>query len=62
MRWATIDNGVMTVYSMAISENGGSELQVYRRTLTEKGMDISYLRMLDETVELRMEGTLVRAQ
>lgn len=62
MRWATLENGLMTVYSMAISDSGGSELQVYRRTLTEKGMDISFLRMQDETVELRMTGTLVRAK
>jgi hypothetical protein len=62
MRWATLENGAMTIYSMAIANNGGSELQVYRRTLTEKGMDISFLRMHDETVELKMEGTLVRTQ
>ncbi|NKB48113.1 MAG: hypothetical protein GKS02_01990 [Alphaproteobacteria bacterium] len=62
MRWATIEDGAMTVYSMAISANGGSELQVYRRTLTEKGMDISFLRMQDEKVELRLEGTLVRTK
>ncbi|NNE84878.1 MAG: hypothetical protein HKN28_13010 [Alphaproteobacteria bacterium] len=62
MRWATVENGAMTIYSMAIADNGGSELQVYRRTLTDKGMDISFLRMQDETVELRMEGTLVRTQ
>ena len=62
MRWATIENGAMTIYSMAISDNGGSELQVYRRTLTEKGMNISFLRMQDEIVELRMEGTLVRTK
>lgn len=62
MRWATLENGAMTVYSMAISETGGSELQVYRRTLTEKGMNISFLRMSDEAVELRMEGTLVRTK
>jgi hypothetical protein len=30
--------------------------------LTEKGMDVSFLRMRDETVELTMNGTLVRAK
>jgi hypothetical protein len=47
---------------MAIDENGGSELQVYRRTLTKKGMDISFLRMRDETVVVIMEGKLVRTK
>lgn len=62
MRWATIENGAMTVYSMAISENGGSELQVYRRTLTDKGMDVSFLRLHDEAVVVKMEGKLVRTK
>ena len=62
MRWATIENDAMTIYSMAISDNGDSELQVYRRTLTEKGMDISYLRLHDEAIELRMAGNLVRTK
>lgn len=62
MRWASLENGAMTIYSMAISDSGGSELQVYRRTLTDKGMDISFLRMRDETVEIKMNGTLVRTK
>ena len=62
MRWVTFENGAMTVYSMAINENGGSELQVYRRTLTEKGMDLSFLRMQNEKVLVRMTGTLVKTK
>lgn len=61
MRWAKVKDNAMTVYSMAIGETGGSVLQVYRRSLTEKGMDISFLRMRGEKVELRLDGTLVRA-
>lgn len=62
MRWATVEKGAMTIYSMAINDNGGSELQVYRRTLTEKGMDISFLRMRDEAIVVKMEGNLVRTK
>jgi len=62
MRWATVENEAMTVYSMAIGEKGNSELQVYRRTLTEKGMDVSFLRLRDEVVEVKMDGKLVRAK
>jgi hypothetical protein len=47
---------------MAIGDKGGSELHVYRRTLTEKGMDISFLRLRDEIVEVQMEGKLVRTK
>lgn len=62
MRWATIENGAMTVYSMAIGDEGGSELQVYRRSLTDKGMNISFLRLRDESVVVEMEGELVRTE
>lgn len=61
MRWAKVEDGALTVYSMAISANGGAELQVYRRTLTKNGMNISFLRMQDENVVVKMDGKLVRA-
>lgn len=53
---------MMIVYSLAINENGGSELQVYRRSLTDKGMSISFVRLQDEDVKVRMSGELVRTQ
>ena len=52
----------MIVYSMAISASGGSELQVYRRSLTDKGMTISFMRLQDEDVKVRMSGDLVRTK
>lgn len=60
--WASIDGNVMKVYSLAIGETGTSELQVYRRTLTEKGMGIVFIRLQDDDVKVRMQGTLVRTQ
>ena len=62
VRWASIDGNAMTVYSLAISNNGGAEIQVYRRALTEKGMDITFQRLQDEQVVVRMKGTLVRTE
>jgi hypothetical protein len=62
VRWAAVEGNDMTVYSLAISESGGSELQVYRRTLTAKGMDIKFMRLQDESIQVRMQGTLVRTK
>jgi hypothetical protein len=62
VRWAAIEDNAMTVYSLAINENGGSELQVYRRSLTDKGMSISFVRLQDEDVKVRMSGELVRTK
>jgi len=62
VRWAAIEDNAMIVYSMAINEHGGSELQVYRRSLTDKGMSISFMRLQDEDVKVRMSGDLVRTK
>ena len=62
VRWAAINGNTMTVYSLAINATGGSELQVYRRSLTDKGMSIRFLRLQDEEVKVRMSGELVRTQ
>jgi len=62
MRWAAINGDTLTVYSMAITKSGESELQVYHRTLTEKGMSVTFLRMHDETVLVRLTGDLVKAR
>ncbi|MFQ5973371.1 MAG: hypothetical protein ACE5Q3_13660 [Alphaproteobacteria bacterium] len=60
MRWATINANTLTVYSLGITTEGTSEMQIYHRTLTEKGMDVAFLRLHDEAVELRVAGTLVK--
>ena len=60
--WATVERDAISLYSMAIDDEGATELQIYRRTLTEKGLDMSFLRMLNEKVQVRMTGTLVKAK
>jgi len=62
VRWAAIEGDAMTAYSLAISETGGPELQVYRRTLTDKGMLIRFMRLQGEDVKVRMSGELVRTE
>ena len=60
MRWASIKGDTLTVYSLGITPEGTSEMQVYHRTLTDRGMNVAFLRLHDETVELRVAGTLVK--
>ena len=62
MRWAAIDGKTLTIYSMAISPDGSSELQIYHRTLTERGLAVAFLRMQDEETRLRFTGELVRTE
>ena len=62
MRWAALDGDSLTVYSMAITDTGASELQVYHRTLTATGLTVRFMRMHDENVMVRLTGDLVKAQ
>jgi hypothetical protein len=62
MRWAAIDGDTITVYSMAIGEGGKAEMQVYHRTLTEKGMSVNFMRLRDEQVLVRLSGELVKTR
>ena len=57
-RWAFVRNGTLTVYSAGINEYGGSELQIYHRTLTEDGLDVTFVRLADEDVKIRVVGVL----
>ena len=61
MRWASVDGDRLTVHSLGIVENGGVESQIFHRTLTDSGMDVTFVRMQDDEVLLRVTGELVRA-
>ena len=62
MRWATVSGDTLTVYSMAIADDGTSEMQIYHRRLTDKGLKVDFMRLDDEDVELRVFGELVRTE
>ena len=60
--WATVEEDAISVYSIAIDDTGATELQIYRRDWTEEGLDMSFLRMLNEKVLVRMTGKLVKTK
>ncbi|MBM3559609.1 MAG: hypothetical protein FJX53_07005 [Alphaproteobacteria bacterium] len=62
MRWAAITGNTLTISSMAVTPAGNAELQIYHRTLTDKGMMVEFLRLQNEAVLLRLSGELGRAQ
>ncbi|MGF1560914.1 MAG: hypothetical protein ACFB3T_01905 [Geminicoccaceae bacterium] len=61
-RWARFDQGVSYVYSFAITEDGGYELQVYERELTDLGMDLRYRSIVDGAIRREIVGTMVRVE
>lgn len=60
LRWARVDGNVLSVYSMAVLEDGRYELQIYDRSLTELGLDLSFRRLVDEELQIYAIGKTVR--
>lgn len=60
IRWAVLDENGLQVYSFAVLEDGGYELQAYNRRLTDQGIDLLYERVEDGVVKRRITGHTVR--
>lgn len=60
LRWAVLDDNGLQVYSFAVLEDGGYELQSYNRRLTDTGIDLLYERVEDGVVKRRITGRTVR--
>ena len=58
--WARISGDTLFVYAMLITDEGGYEMQVYERTLTPGGMELTYSRVRDGKVMRSVRGTLKR--
>ena len=58
--WGRIDGDALLVHALIIREDGGYELQIYKRSLTEYGMDLSYTRVRDGEVLRTVTAELIR--
>jgi hypothetical protein len=61
VRWATVDDGDLIVYSFIVYDDGRYELQIYERFLTEDGLDLEFRRVVDGELVRQVIGTTVRA-
>ena len=61
VRWASLDEQGLHVYSFMVLEDGRYELQVYDRTLTDIGIDIRFQRIVDGALVREITGTTARA-
>lgn len=59
--WARLDAATLTVYSLAIDDHGGFDLNRYARTLTDHGMTVRYTHRIENDVILTIEGRLEKA-
>lgn len=58
--WARISGDTLFVYALLITEEGGYEMQVYERTLSPNGMDLTYSRVRDGEMMRTVRGKLKR--
>lgn len=61
VRWASLDEEGLHVYSFMVLEDGRYELQVYDRALTDTGLDIRFQRIVDGQLVREVTGTTARA-
>lgn len=61
VRWASLDDQGLHVYSFVVLEDGRYELQVYDRALTDIGIDIRFQRIVDGELVREITGTTARA-
>jgi hypothetical protein len=58
--WAHVDGATLTVRALLINDDGGYEIQVYRRTLTPSGLSLAFTRNRDGTQLKTIYGVLDR--
>lgn len=58
--WAKIKDKRITVYGFMVTDEGGYEMQIYHRTLTDTGMDLEFSRQREDGVFRRITGALQR--
>jgi hypothetical protein len=61
VRWASLDDQGLHLYSFMVLEDGRYELQIYDRTLTDIGLDIRFQRIVDGALVREIVGTTARA-
>ncbi len=61
LRWATVGQDDIKVYSLVVLDDGRYELQAYTRATTEEGMELEWQRIVDGQRLRHMTGKAVRA-
>jgi len=60
--WCKLDGKSLIVHALLITERGGYELQVYKRTLKKGGLELEYMRVRDNQVLRKVTGELVKIE
>ncbi len=58
--WAVLDTQALTIYSMILRDDGGFDMQIYRRTLTGLNMKLDFTALRNGAVRRTVSGTLIK--
>ena len=58
--WARIEGQTMRVNSLTIDERGRYTIQVYKRTLTGRGMELDFVSITEDLPQRTVKGRLVK--
>lgn len=62
LAWASIRGRTLGIFAMNVLEDGHYELRVFTRTLTDLGMDLSFVRYIDGVPTRELKGSLARTK
>jgi hypothetical protein len=62
VRWASVGDNTLDVYSFVVLEDGRYEFQIYNRVLTDVGLDIMFRRFEDGELVRQIKGHTVRVE
>jgi len=62
LAWASIQGRTLGVYAMNVLADGHYELRVYERTLTDLGLNLSFVRYNDGVPVRELHGVLARTK
>ena len=60
LSWARVKGNTLTVHRFVIDDQGGFEIQVYKRTLSGLGMDLEFVRIKDGEPVRTAKGSLIK--
>ncbi|MDH3693461.1 MAG: hypothetical protein OER96_02685 [Gammaproteobacteria bacterium] len=58
--WAKVSEDVLTVYALLVTDDGGYEMLVYKRTLTVDGLDLEFTRLRDNEPLREINAKLIK--
>lgn len=58
--WAKVNGRTLTIFALLVTDDGGYEMLVYKRTLTADGLELDFTRLRDNEPLRSINATLIK--